>query len=50
VTGYLMWDDVHNGPKEVGTTVTSIGSDKRDHPWRTTAWEVHPILKLEMSE
>lgn len=50
VTGYLMWDDVHNGPTEVGTRVTSIGSDKRDHPWRATAWEVHPILKLEISQ
>jgi hypothetical protein len=50
VTGYLMWDDVHNGPTEVGTRVTNIGSDKRDHPWRATAWEVHPILKLEMLE
>jgi hypothetical protein len=50
VTGYLMWDDLHNGPKEVGTKVTSIGSDKRDDPWRATAWEIHPILKLETIE
>ncbi|PWT84900.1 MAG: hypothetical protein C5B58_03955 [Acidobacteria bacterium] len=47
VTGYLMWDDLHNDPKEVGTNVTNIGSDKRDRPWRATAWEIHPILKLE---
>jgi hypothetical protein len=47
VTGYLMWDDLHNDPKAVGTKVTSIGSDKLHHPWRATAWEVHPILKLE---
>jgi len=50
VTGYLMWDDLHNGPKEVGTRVTTIGSDKLHHPWRATAWEVHPILKLETIE
>jgi hypothetical protein len=47
VTGDLMWDDLHNDPKAVGTKVTSIGSDKLHHPWRATAWEVHPILKLE---
>ena len=50
VTGYLMWDDLHNGPKEVGTKVTSFGSDKLHHPWRATAWEVHPILKIETTK
>jgi hypothetical protein len=45
VTGYLMWDDVHNDLRAVGTTVTSIGSDKLHHPWRATAWEVHPIFE-----
>jgi hypothetical protein len=50
VTGYLMWDDVHNGPDEVGTKVKGIGSDKLHRPWRATAWEVHPILKLETLE
>lgn len=48
VTGYLMWDDLHNGPETVGTNVKFIGNDKLHHPWRATAWEVHPILKLEM--
>jgi hypothetical protein len=47
VTGYLMWDDAHNGPQEVGTRVTTVGSDKLHHPWRATAWEVHPIVKVE---
>ena len=47
VTGYLMWDDLHNDPEAVGTKVTSIGNDKLHHPWRATAWEIHPILKVE---
>jgi hypothetical protein len=50
VTGYLMWDDLHNGAKEVGTRVTIIGSDNLHRPWRATAWEIHPILKLETPE
>jgi hypothetical protein len=48
VTGYLMWDDVHNGPDAVGPKVKFVGNDKLHHPWRATAWEVHPILKVEM--
>jgi hypothetical protein len=50
VTGYLMWDDVHNGPEEVGPKVKFVGNDKLHHPWRATAWEIHPIVKLEMVE
>jgi hypothetical protein len=48
VTGYLMWDDLHNEPEAVGPKVKWIGSDKFHHPWRATAWEIHPILKLDM--
>jgi hypothetical protein len=48
VTGFLMWDDLHNGPETVGEKVKFIGNDRLHHPWRATAWEVHPILKLEM--
>jgi hypothetical protein len=47
VTGYLMWDDLHNDSKAVGPKVKFIGNDKLHHPWRATAWEVHPVLKLE---
>jgi len=47
VTGYLMWDDLHNDPEAVGPKVKRIGSDKLHHPWRATAWEVHPILRIE---
>ena len=50
VTGYLMWDDVHNGPDAVGPKVKFVGNDKLHHPWRATAWEVHPIFKVEMVE
>jgi hypothetical protein len=50
VTGYLMWDDLHNDPKAVGSKVKFVGADKLHHPWRATAWEVHPILKLEVVE
>jgi hypothetical protein len=48
VTGYLMWDDLHNDPKAVGPKVKFVGDDKLHHPWRATAWEVHPIFKLEV--
>ena len=47
ITGYLMWDDLHNAPEAVGPKVKLIGSDKFHHPWRATAWEIHPILKVE---
>jgi hypothetical protein len=50
VTGYLMWDDLHNDPEAVGPKVKLIGSDKFHHPWRATAWEIHPILKVETVE
>jgi hypothetical protein len=50
VTGYLMWDDLHNDPEAVGPKVKLIGDDKLHHPWRATAWEIHPILKLEVLE
>ena len=47
VTGYLMWDDLHNDPEAVGPKVTMIATDKFHHPWRASAWEIHPVLKLE---
>src|SRR5262249_53937163 len=50
VTGYLMWDDLHNDPDAVGPKVKLIGDDKFHHPWRATAWEVHPVLKVETAE
>jgi hypothetical protein len=47
VTGYLLWDDEHNGSADVGTTIRTIGANQYHHPWRSTAWEIHPALKIE---
>src|SRR5438876_8149167 len=32
VTGYLLWDDDHNGPADVGSTVQWVGPNKYHHP------------------
>ena len=50
VTGYLLWDDDHNGSADVGSTVQHFSSNGFHHPWRSTAWEVHPIIKIEVIE
>jgi hypothetical protein len=47
VTGYLLWDDEHNGSADVGSTVQDFSSNGFHHPWRSTAWEVHPVIKIE---
>lgn len=48
VTGYLLWDDEHNGKADVGKTIDYISEGNGfHHPWRSTAWEVHPVLKIE---
>jgi hypothetical protein len=47
ITGYLLWDDEHNGAADIGTTIRSIGANKYHQPWRRTAWEIHPAVKLE---
>jgi hypothetical protein len=48
VTGYLFWDDDHNGSADVGSTVQHFSKNGFHHPWRSTAWEIHPVLKIEM--
>jgi hypothetical protein len=48
VTGYLMWDDDHNDTADVGSTVQWFSSNGFHHPWRSTAWEIHPVMKLEV--
>jgi hypothetical protein len=48
VTGNLIWDDEHNGAADVGGTIQSLGANKFHHPWRTTAWEIHPVTKIEL--
>jgi hypothetical protein len=46
VTGYLLWDDDHNGSADVGSTVQWFNNGFH-HPWRLTAWEIHPVMKVE---
>lgn len=48
VTGYLLWDDEHNGSADVGSTVQWFSKNGFHHPWRSTAWEIHPVMKLEV--
>lgn len=50
VTGYLLWDDEHNGRADVGQTVQRIMPNKFHQPWRSTAWEIHPVLKIERAD
>jgi hypothetical protein len=47
VTGYLLWDDEHNGSADIGSTIRWFGSNGYHHPWRSTAWEVHPVMRIE---
>jgi hypothetical protein len=47
VTGYLLWDDEHNGTADVGATIRSFGANGYHNPWRSTAWEIHPVIKIE---
>jgi hypothetical protein len=50
VTGYLLWDDDHNGSADVGPTIRYFSKNGFHHPWRSTAWEIHPIMKIEVIE
>lgn len=50
VTGYLLWDDDHNGSADVGSTVEYFSQNGFHHPWRSTAWEIHPVTKIEVVE
>jgi len=47
LTGYLLWDDEHNERKDVGATIRSISRNGYHNPWRATAWEIHPVIKIE---
>jgi hypothetical protein len=47
LTGYLFWDDEHNERKDVGVTIQSISRYGYHNPWRATAWEIHPVIKIE---
>ena len=50
LTGYLLWDDEHNGSADVGTAIRSFAVNKYHNPWRSTAWELHPVLSIEPLE
>jgi hypothetical protein len=50
VTGYLLWDDEHNGSADVGATIQYVSKNGFHHPWRSTAWEIHPIIKIDVLE
>ncbi len=50
VTGYLLWDDDHNGSADVGSTIEHFNTNGFHNPWRSTAWEVHPVMKIEVIE
>ena len=47
VTGYLMWDDDHNTSADVGGNIQWFSPNGYHHPWRSTAWEIHPVMKIE---
>ena len=48
VTGYLLWDDEHNkADSDIGSNIEWFSAEGYHHPWRATAWEIHPILKIE---
>ena len=48
VTGFLMWDDEHNKPDaDIGSSIGWFGKEGYHHPWRSTGWEIHPVLKIE---
>ena len=50
VTGYLMWDDEHNGSADVGSSIQYFSKNGLHHPWRSTAWEIHPVMKIEVMD
>jgi hypothetical protein len=47
VTGYLLWDDEHNGKADIGPTIRKVSPNGYHQPWRSTAWEIHPAIKIE---
>ena len=47
-TGYALWDDDHNGTADIGLRIAERGKNGFHHPWRSTAWEIHPVLKIEV--
>ncbi len=51
ITGQLLLDDSHTEPgKDVGAFVEKAEKGGYHNPWRRSAWEVHPIYKVEVIE
>ncbi len=50
LTGYLLWDDEHNGTADVGETIRTAPPLKFHNPWREAAWELHPVFKIERAD
>ncbi|MGI8819752.1 MAG: hypothetical protein ACR2ID_02600 [Chthoniobacterales bacterium] len=50
ITGYPLWDDEHNGAADIGTTIQKFAANGFHQPWRSTAWEIHPVLKIERAD
>lgn len=46
IIGYRLWDDDHNGSADVGITVKKMTPNGYHNPWRQTAWEIHPVIKV----
>ena len=50
VTGFVLWDDEHNekgDTGDVGPEIRTKGANGYYHPWRETAWEIHPAFAIE---
>ena len=50
ITGLLTWDDEHNGAADIGTAIQKFAANGYHQPWRSTAWEIHPVLKIEPAD
>ena len=50
LTGYLLWDDEHNGTADVGPNIQNAPPLKFHNPWRQAAWEIHPVIKIERAD
>lgn len=48
IIGVLLMDNSHNQPGEdIGAVIERQLPGGYHHPWRATAWEVHPIYSIE---
>jgi hypothetical protein len=45
VTGYLLWAQ-RKCRRWLNDPV--FGTNGFHHPWRSTAWEIHPVMEIEV--